>query len=219
MSKVMVFKQWNTRKFKAGLAVLLAAIVAVSALATTRPAQAHCDSVQGPVVQAAVKALDTGNVKLVLPYIQPEDEAELTAAFNHTRKVRKLGPDAKKLADQYFFELTVRLHRQGEGAAYTGLTNEAVPAAIQAADKAMLTGDLEAVTHMLSEAVAHGVAEKYEAVVEAREHAKKVGTVEAQRERAEAELIFEKYVYELYTAATAAAPHAEGAATGGGHSH
>jgi hypothetical protein len=218
MSKKLDFSRWNNRKFKAALSVLLAGIVALSALATTRPAQAHCDSVQGPVVQAALKALDTGNVKLVLPYIQPADEAELTAAFNHARSVRKLGPEAKKLADQYFFELTVRLHREGEGAAYTGLTNEPVPASIQAADKAMQTGKLEGVVHLLNEAVEHGVAEKYEAVVKARENAKKLNTVEAQRERAEAELIFEKYIYELYTAATAASPHAEGAAAGG-HSH
>jgi hypothetical protein len=218
MSKLLVFKLGSARKFRAMLVVLLAAAVGVSALAYTQPAQAHCDSYQGPVVQAAVKALDTGNVKLVLPYVQPEAEAELIAAFNHTRSVRKLGPDAKKLADRYFFELTVRLHRQGEGAAYTGLTNEAVPEAIRTADKAMQTGKLEGVTDLLNTAVAHGVAEKYAAVVEARENAQKLGTVEAQRERAEAELIFEKYVYELYTAASAAVPHTEGAADSG-HSH
>lgn len=220
MNKIWNFKNWNNRTFKAAVSALLAGLIVLSALAFTSPAQAHCDSYQGPVVQAAQKALDTGNVKLVLVYVQPDDEAELTAAFNHTMQVRKLGGEAKKLAEQFFFETTVRLHRVGEGAAYTGLKNEPVPASIQAADKAMQTGKLDAVNKMLNEAVAHGLSEKYDAVVQARANAKKLGTIEAQREQAEAELIFEKYVYGLYTAATAAEVHAEGGGeAAGGHTH
>ncbi len=41
-------------------------------------------------------------------------------------------------------------------------------------------------------------------------------TVEAQRERVEAELIFEQYVYELYTTALGQTLHTEG---GEAHSH
>ena len=105
----------------------------------------------------------------------------------------------------------MRLHRQGEGAAYTGLKDEPVPASIQAADKAMQTGSLAGVTQLLNEAVKQGLAEKYDAVLKARANAKKLGTVEAYREQAEAELIFEKYVYGLYSSAISAEVHSEGA--------
>jgi len=211
MNKIRNFKDWNNRTFKAALLALFAGAIILSAFVSTQPAQAHCDSYQGPVVQAAQKALDTGNVKLILPYVQPDDEAELISAFNHSLAVRKLGGEGKKLAEQFFFETAVRLHRQGEGAAYTGLKDEPVPAAIQAADKALQTGNLDGITQMLNEATEHGLAEKYAAVVKARANAKKLGTVEALREQAEAELIFEKYVYGLYTSASSAEVHSEGA--------
>ena len=42
--------------------------------------------------------MDNGNIKLVLPYMKPADEAELTAVFKHVLAVRKIGGDAKKLA-------------------------------------------------------------------------------------------------------------------------
>ena len=220
MNKIWNFKNWNNRTFKAAISALLAAVIVVSAFAYAQPAQAHCDSYQGPVVLAAQKALETANVKLVLVYVRPDDEAELTAAFNHAIQVRKLGGEAKKLADQFFFETTVRLHRQGEGAAYTGLEDEAVPASIQGAGKAMQTGKLDAVNQMLNQAVAQGLAEKYAAVAQARANAKKLGTVAALREQAEAELMFEKYVYALYTAATSTEVHSEGGGeAAGGHTH
>ena len=215
MNKIQNFKSWNRRSFKASVLALVAGLSILSSLVFTRPAQAHCDSYQGPVVQAAQKALDTGNVKLILAYVQADDETELTAAFNHTVAVRKLGGEAKKLSEQYFFETAVRLHRQGEGAAYTGLKDEPVPAAIQSADKALQTGNLDSVNQMLTDTIKKGVAEKYAVVVAARANAKKLGTVEALREQAEAELIFEKYVYGIYTSASAAEVEAEGA----GHTH
>jgi hypothetical protein len=85
------------------------------------PAAAHCDTLDGPVVSAARKALDAGKVELVLIWVRADDEAELRTAFDRARTVRKGGGEAKELADLYFFETLVRVHRAGEGAPYTGL--------------------------------------------------------------------------------------------------
>lgn len=199
--------------FKKRSIVLFSALLFALVLVATwaAPAEAHCDSENGPVVAAAEEALAAGNIDLVLPYIQADDEAELTAAFEHTLKVRKLGGDARSLADRYFYEVTVRLHRAGEGAPYTGITSEEVPAAISAADRAMNSGSTKEVTRLLNEAMAHGLEEKLAAVEQARQHAKENGTVEANREKVEAELGFEIYVYQLYLAASGEAPHAEAA--------
>ena len=198
--------------YVAVLAALLGGVLG-SALLFTRPAQAHCDSAKGPVATAAHQALETGNVKLILPYVKPEAETELVAAFKQTREVRKAGGSSKELADQYFIETAIRLHRAGEGAPYTGVSDESTPNAIVIADKSLASGSLDETYKFLDQAIKKGVQEKYDAVVEARKEAARLGTVEAHRERVEAELIFEKYIYELSTVASAAQPAAEG------HSH
>jgi hypothetical protein len=208
---------FGKRTFKLmGIAVVLVA-VAFTALFSATPASAHCDSEKGPVAKAAIKSLDTGEAKYILAYVQPEAEAELTTAFKQALAARKAGGTTKELADRYFMETAVRLHRMGEGAPYTGVTDEVTPQSILTADKAMASGSMDGVYKMLDAAIMKGVEEKYQAVLKAREEAEHLGTVEALREQAEAELIFEKYIYELYTAARMEVPHAEGATTGHAH--
>jgi hypothetical protein len=82
---------------------------------------AHCDGIDGPVVKAATEALQNRDVNLVLIWVQEKDETEVINAFESTLKIRELSPDVKDLADKYFFETVVRLHRSGEGEPYTGL--------------------------------------------------------------------------------------------------
>jgi len=101
--------------------MLFVAIVAAGLLFGVQNARAHCDSVDGPVAKAVQKALDNGNLNPVLAYAPATAEAEIRAAFEKSRKVRGLGADARTLADQAFMETVIRLHRAGEGAAYTGL--------------------------------------------------------------------------------------------------
>ena len=72
-------------------------------LLTATPAQAHCDTMDGPVVNAAQKALQTKNVNLVLIWVQPKDEAAIRETFRQTLAVRKLNREARGLADRYFF--------------------------------------------------------------------------------------------------------------------
>ncbi|MCC6896878.1 MAG: hypothetical protein IT321_28935 [Anaerolineae bacterium] len=182
-----------------------------------QPAEAHCDSEQGPVANAAFQALDTNDVSLVLPYVAPDMEAELSAAFDQAVAVRQLGGDAAQLADKYFVETAVRLHRTSEGASFTGVTDEAVPEAIVMADEAMAGGSLDAVYEFLNAETREGIETNYHKVVEAREHAATENTVEANRERVEAELGFEKYIYELYLTITGPVGH-EGEIEGG-HQH
>lgn len=100
---------------------------------------AHCDGLDGPVVKAAQKALDSGNLNPVLIWVKKTDEAEIKNVFQKTLAVRKLNPQAKELADTYFFEMLVRIHRAGEGASYTRLkpAGRDLGPAIPAADKAI----------------------------------------------------------------------------------
>src|SRR5699024_10752527 len=90
-------------------------------LAAPNFAEAHCDSMDGPVVKAAQKALKTGNVNLVLIWVTEEQEAEVQASFQKTLNIRGINEEVREMADMYFFETVVRLHRASEGAPYTGL--------------------------------------------------------------------------------------------------
>ncbi len=93
-------------------------LLVVLGLLVLMPSRAlsHCDGIDGPVVKTAQKALESGNVNLVLIWVQKTNEVEVRKAFDQAMTVRKLSPEAKALADRYFFETLVRLHRAGEGA-------------------------------------------------------------------------------------------------------
>lgn len=199
----------------AGGALLLAGL-AVAGLATLlfgRPktASAHCDSANGPVANAAQRALEQGDVKLVLPYVKEAEEAELTAAFGQAVKVRAAG-GARALADRYFAETAVRLHRQGEDASYTGLKEGGeLPPALDAAEHALESGALAEVYDVLDKEVRAGIEERYHAVIEARKAEAKKATVENARARVEAEFDFERYILGI-SDSTKATGHAEEAA-------
>jgi hypothetical protein len=92
---------------------LIAATVLALVLCGAAKLYAHCDTLDGPVVKAAQKALETGDVNLVLIWVQKKDEAEIKRAFDQTLAVRKQSAEAKALADMYFFETLVRIHRAG----------------------------------------------------------------------------------------------------------
>src|SRR5512144_3239061 len=105
----------------------------------------HCDSLDGPVVTAARRALEHGDVDLVLPYVPVEGEQEVRQAFDLVRKARDLGPEAREVADRWLFETVVRVHRAGEGAPFTGLKPAGLDVGplIPAAERALESGSPE----------------------------------------------------------------------------
>ncbi|WP_434994456.1 DUF6448 family protein [Arthrobacter sp. Ld5] len=111
----------------------------------------HCDSLDGPVVAAARRALDAADVGLVLPFVPSAAEAEVGAAFDAVLPVRGLSQEAREVADRLFFETVVRLHRTGEGAPYTGLKPAGLPVgpAIPLAERAIETGSADEVKEFL----------------------------------------------------------------------
>ena len=125
---------------------------------------AHCDSLDGPVVKAAQAAIAEGNVNRVLIWVQPADEAEIKRAFTETVAVRKLGPEAERLADRHFFETLVRVHRAREGAPFTGLKPAGTrEPGIDAADRSLETGELDPLVHQLTMQVDKVVREHFAA--------------------------------------------------------
>ncbi len=143
---------------------ILAVVVALFALGSTvRIAWAHCDTTRGPVVSDARAALAAGDVSLVLHWVRAEDEPAIREAFRHAIAVRALGPEAMELADRFFFETLVRIHRASEGAPYTGLVDREPEPIIAAVDRALERGSADEVEAELVAAVKTGLAERFAA--------------------------------------------------------
>ncbi len=154
----------------------------------------------GPVVSAARQALDTGDVNHLLPWVAAADEPAVKSAFQQARAVRALGPDAKELADRWFFETTVRLHRASEGEPYTGLkpAGTEVEPAVAAADRALAAGSDSALIAELTEAMQKGVAARFAEAREAQRAA--VSDVAARRRGVHAYVEFVHYVEGVHDA-------------------
>ncbi len=182
-------------------------------------ALAHCDGLDGPVVTAARKALETGDVNLVLLWVQKGDEDQIKSAFEKTLAVRKINPQSRELADMYFFETLVRIHRAGEGFAYTGLkpAGRDLGPAIPAGDKAIETGSPNALLEMLTSKVREGVHARFHEVLEKSKYAK--NDVPAGREYVKAYVKYIHYVEQLYESAKGLADgHGLESAEAGPHS-
>jgi len=198
---------------------LIAALAAASALVWSLPAAAHCDTLDGPVVAAARKALDSGNVNLVLVWVQTKDDAEIRNHFEKTVAVRKVNAQAKELADMYFFETLVRIHRAGEGAGYTGLKPAGkIEPPIAAADKSLESGKVQEVAQLISKRMEQGLHRNFEAMMKKKNYSP--NDVAAGRDFASAYIEYTHYVERLYDAAETLAPeHVEKQAPGLAHSH
>jgi len=177
--------------------VLIALVIFEMLILYSINANAHCDTLDGPVVESARHALATGDITPVLKWVTIKDEQLIRTAFQNALAVRKLGGQAQKLADMYFFETLVRIHRAGEGAPYTGLKPGAeVDPAIALADKALESGSVDHLVAVLTDATARGIRERFRRAVETRKHAGE--SVAAGREFVEAYVVFTHYVEGLH---------------------
>lgn len=148
---------------------LTAAALAAALVLAAPAAEAHCDSVDGPVVVDAKAALARGDVAPVLKWVSAAQEAEVRDAFRRSLEVRKLGAEAQQLADTAFFETLVRLHRETEGAAYTGLKKGVKePAFIGSLESALASGSVDGFAKLVGEHAAAKVKEKFAVALEAK---------------------------------------------------
>lgn len=176
----------------------LTAFIVVIVLLISNEVRAHCDGLDGPVVKAAIKALETENVSLVLIWVQKKYEDEIKKSFQKTLEVRKLSPQAKELSDMYFFETLVRLHREGEGAPYTGLKPAGIDLgpAIPAADESIEKSSAEKLVKLLMDAVHNGIHNLFQEVIAKKDF--NINDIEAGREYVKSYVLFVHYVEGIY---------------------
>lgn len=167
----------------------------------------HCDSMDGSVVLAALRALESRDVDVVLPFVHKDGEEEVRRAFDLVVGTRDLGPQAREVADRYFFETVVRIHRAGEGAPFTGVKPAGLPVGpvIPVAERAISTGSAHELLGLLEDALREEVKERFERVLELQIHAD--GPVAEAREYVEAMLGLQVWAHEVY-GSMRSTPHA-----------
>ena len=173
--------------------LVITAAMVVLCLSMSLPAFAHCDALDGPVVKAAAAALQSGDLTSALRWVAGEQEVELRAAFADARAVREGGARARALADRYFFETIVRLHRQSEGEPFTGLQAAGhIPEALADADRAIDSGNVDRLVEGITRRTAEGLRVRFGEAMERRAHAN--DSVEAGRRYVAAYVAFMHYV-------------------------
>lgn len=174
----------------------VAAITLISFIYLSGLSYAHCDSLDGPVVMTAKKAIEKGDLTPVLKWVKKEYEAEIRESFKKTLAVRTKGAEAKEFADMYFFETLVRIHRDGEGAPYTGLKPSGnLDFGISQADKSLETGTADELIKAITNHAAEGIRKRFAHALEKKKHADE--SVDAGREFVEAYVAYLHYVERL----------------------
>lgn len=150
----------KNRSLKSILTISLIAFLSIIGL---QPLSAHCDSFDGPALKDASKALETNNVDLILKWINSDMEKEVVSLFHKTYSLRNGDREVYEIVKKHFYETFVRLHREMEGAPYTGLKPEGSVAPItMMSDKALETGDFESLLKALNNHINGVLQEKYD---------------------------------------------------------
>lgn len=184
--------------------LLIVVVAATMSLCVNSYAAAHCDTLDGPVVQDARKALTDNDVTPALKWVQAKDEKGVKDAFK--KALAAQGKKQQQAAENKFFESLVRIHRAGEGAPFTGLkpAGEVEPV-ITEADKALAAGSPESLVKMVTDTVNRGIRERHEKVVEALKH--KDESIQKGREYVAAYVEYTHYVERLQMDAQGHAAH------------
>lgn len=168
--------------------VLFLSLFAVMMLVVT-PASAHCDSYDGPVIKEALRALDTNNVELVYKWITPDQEKEISVLFNKTYSLKDGDKELYNIVERHFLETLVRLHRETEGAPFTGIKPVgSMTPVVQMADNAIATNDVSTVTNAVVNHLADVIQERYTKVMELSKT--KDNSVQQGREYVEAYVVY-----------------------------
>lgn len=170
---------------------------------------AHCDTMSGPVAVAARESLQTEDFKPVQIWVGKEQEKELRDNFEQCLTVYKQGGRARELAEKYFIETAIRLHRAAEEMPFTGVKPaQPLPSDIAAAEKALEKEDAKIITDLLTEELATETQKWFKKAIQAKKH--KDENVKAGREWVDAYVKYVIYVHGLHQKIKAGPKHGVG---------
>lgn len=175
----------------------------LSTMIVVPPAFSHCDTLSGPVIADARLAFKQAQVTPVLKWVRSSDEATIREAFGRALAVRAKGDQARELAERYFFETLVRLHRASEGEPYTGLKAVSPDSVITSVDSALQSGNSESLIQETLGKIRSELKARLDRVEIARKNAE--SSVEAGRDYVRAYVDLMHFVEQLHGSAAAEA--------------
>lgn len=195
------------KKMKKSILTLIT-LLTISFIFFQGNAFAHCDSYDGPVIQDALKAIESGDVQPVLKWIEKDYEKEIVALFNKTTALKDQDEEIYEIVEKHFLETLVRVHREGEGAPFTGLKPAGTTSKIVVwSDEALAQGDVNELADKIAAHLVNEIQSKFERAVKTGK--KKDLSVEDGRAFVEAYVDYTHYVEGIH-----------GMIVGeGGHSH
>ena len=189
-----------------GLTIMTAA-ASLTLLAGSAPA--HCDALNGPVAVHAREALPTGEFEPIAIWVGEDQTEELRRRFQQSLKVYRMDGEAQKLAERFFIENAVRLHRAAEGMPYKGVKPaQPLPPDIAAAEKALETGNLDPVTDMLAAELENQTNKWFQKALETKKHMDR--SIAAGREYVDAYVKYVIHVHGLHQTIQSGPAHGVG---------
>ncbi|MGI5819075.1 MAG: DUF6448 family protein [Armatimonadota bacterium] len=186
-------------------------VCAFLAAVTTGAVWAHCDRINGPVAKDAISALEQRDFGVVQIWVGEDQELELRARFDEALTVGQQSEAAREMAERYFIETAIRLHREAEGMHFTGVKPAAEPSPdIAAAERALEMADVTIVTDYLKARIDEEVGAWFAGAREAQGH--RHTSVEAGRKWIDAYVKYVVFIHTLSEVIEAGPPH-------GAHDH
>ena len=168
----------NTLKTKT---VLATGILILANFVMAGTASAHCDGLDGPVIIEARSALEKKDVTPLLKWVPKNSESAIKSIFAQTLAERTAGKAAQEAADRKLFEQLVQVHREAEGASFTGIkpAGQIAPVVVEA-DAALEKKNVDRFAKHLAAKVEKSVRDKFEKAAHSKANAEK--SVEKGRE-------------------------------------
>lgn len=151
---------------------LYAGLVAFAGLTASTTAFAHCDSMDGPVITEAKSALQARDVTPLLKWVPENREESVREAFASALSESAGGNVAQEQANQQLYATLVRIHREAEGAPFTGVKPAGhIPAIVQAADAALHAGNVDSLVAQVTTNVEHAIRERFAKAEQSKQQA------------------------------------------------
>ncbi|MTH45797.1 DUF6448 family protein [Intestinirhabdus alba] len=141
---------------------LCASIMLLAGMAVSTTAFAHCDSLDGPVLTEAKSALQARDVTPLLKWVPENREDAVRKAFDEAMSQQGGSQTSQEKARQHLFTTLVRIHREAEGASFTGVKPaDHIPAVVQEADAALSANSVDSLVAKVTANVEHAIREKF----------------------------------------------------------
>lgn len=205
----------NYMKFQTALA---AGVLILANFAMAGAASAHCDGLDGPVITEARSALEKKDVTPLLKWVPQSGERAIKDAFAQTLAERTGGKAAQEAADRKLFEKLVKVHRESEGAPFTGIKPAGqIPPVVAEADAALEKKNVDHLAKHIAAQVEKSVRDKFEKAAHSKEYANQ--SVEKGREFVSNYVQYVHFVEEVSNMTEKSTGHHEAAQEPSGHKH